>query len=461
MSFDEFVAIKLEETPYSSIAFKSLTSYIQVSRENQGLTFEESLKLWLVTMIDKGHTEASRKRYVEKLGSIYKEYRAGDNGRGEPFEAIKKLRGYADIPARKEIETQTQVLRRIFNSLEDNARKRPELALFLYLFFNASSDIESAISLTVEDYDDELPQLEDIIDTAAFHHRRKYVFDLGQSRKRMPQIVKEVSRYIEFYLSSRGLRFSSHFTPDKIVAMWIPMARKAGLELTEIKSVVDEVPQEFGYISFLDDTDLTFGQKQALKRCVAEWCYPVKKRWYALKLRRSSSFEEMQRIVNDAFADCCGKIEYFYPTKEVAKRVGKKIVKESVPFIRDIVFVRTRNTDIVTIDRIVRSADIAWTYRQGGAQSDYSIIEPAAMAMFQRAVGSFTSDMRIDLVKGAPVGIGRKVRITGGIMAGYTGTIYDIKPASDTPTRLIYVRLSEDYGIKFELQIEENLLEGM
>ena len=434
---------------------------MQVMRDKRGLTIDESLKLWLVTMIDKGNTEASRKRYVEKLGCIYKEHRAGDDGDVEPFEQIKNLRGYTDTPARKEIESQGRIFKRIFNTLVEDARKRPELALFLYLFFNASSDIEGAISLVVDEYEDVVPQLEDIIDTAAFHHRRKYVFDLGQSRKRMPQMVKEVNRYLELYLSSRGLRFTSHYTPDKIVALWIAMAREAGLDLAEIKSAVDIVPEEYGYMSFLDDAGLSVGQKMALKRCVAEWCYPVKKRWYALKLRRSSSFEELQQIVGDALADSFVKIEYFYPTKEVAKRVGKKIVKETVPFIRDIVFLRTRNTDIVAIDKIVRTANVAWTYRRSGAQSEYSIIEPSAMAMFQRAVGSFTSDMRIDVVKGAPVGIGRKVRITGGIMAGYTGIIYDIKPATGFPTRIIYVRLSEDYGIKFELQIEENLLEGV
>lgn len=79
------------------------------------------------------------------------------------------------------------------------------------------------------------------------------------------------------------------------------------------------------------------------------------------------------------------------------------------------------------------------------------------MLNFQRVIGTFTSDMKISLTNKPPIGIGREVRITGGIMAGYIGKIYDIKDGSDV--RNIYIRLSPEYSIRAEIMVEEYFVE--
>ncbi len=75
------------------------------------------------------------------------------------------------------------------------------------------------------------------------------------------------------------------------------------------------------------------------------------------------------------------------------------------------------------------------------------------MLGFQQVVGEFTDDMKITLTKEAPIGIGRRVKIIGGIMAGYTGWIYDVKEGSDL--RQFYIRLSTDYAVRAEIKVSE------
>ena len=74
------------------------------------------------------------------------------------------------------------------------------------------------------------------------------------------------------------------------------------------------------------------------------------------------------------------------------------------------------------------------------------------MTGFQNMIGIFTPDIKVELTEESPVGLGREVLITGGIMSGYEGTIFDIKEGSDI--RQIYIRLSDKYSIKAEVKVE-------
>ena len=67
-------------------------------------------------------------------------------------------------------------------------------------------------------------------------------------------------------------------------------------------------------------------------------------------------------------------------------------------------------------------------------------------------ISIFPPDIKVELTAESPVGLGREVLITGGIMSGYEGTIYDIKDGSDI--KQIYIRLSDKYSIKAEVRVE-------
>lgn len=138
------------------------------------------------------------------------------------------------------------------------------------------------------------------------------------------------------------------------------------------------------------------------------------------------------------------------------------MVKDMVPYIEDVIFLKTKQTHIARIDRTVRYESHGWMFRQTNSpDSDYSVIDREAMRAFQRAVGELTPDVKIELTQAKPVGIGRKVRVTGGAFAGYIGTIYNVGHIGEDKSRQIYIRLSEEYGIKVELKIDDYLIEAV
>ncbi|TGG39284.1 hypothetical protein EZ315_00600 [Duncaniella freteri] len=453
MTFSEFVAIRLNQTSKRTLDYKSISSFLSSVKENDELCLEDSLKVWVCDMIDCGVAVTSRKRYVEKLRTLYKEYSNGDDIAVNPFDSIKELCALdAPVNARR-LQSELTKIEGIFDTIMTDAKSKPELAVFLYLLFNTSPDIEKVISLTMEEYIPEFRQLDEIIRWEEFHHRRKYIFDLNQSRKRIPQIVREVTNTLDFYFRVRNIKFPEGFTNKTILSLWMAKARMCGVKYADLKRIVDVIPAEYEYFRLLKSSILTADEIMSIKHRVAESFAPSGKRWYAIKLRRGIAYDILADYLKTNFAEYYDDRLLFYPQQEVARRVEKRIVTTVTPIIPDIVFIYINPRYIRKVDTLIKPERLGYVFRiTSGADSGYSVIDTRSMTGFQNMIGIFTPDIKVELTEESPVGLGREVLITGGIMSGYEGTIFDIKEGSDI--RQIYIRLSDKYSIKAEVKVE-------
>lgn len=454
MLFREFVATRLDSASGRTVEYKAAASFLAAVGDYEEEPLENQLRIWIAHMIDCGLSLSSRDRYIKKLNSLYRDYCAGNGVDDNPFDAVKELRGLDCPDGLRSLNAELTRIEEMFDILLSDAKTRPELAVFLYLLLNASADIENAVSLTTADYNPEFPQLGDIINTDRFHHSRKYIFDLGQSRKRTPQLVREVMAGIDLYMRVKGIRFQDGFKPSAIVALWTLKARKTGVSLSDLKGMLGVIPEEFAYLRSAEASELSADEVLKIKRRVAEAFSPSGKRWYAMKVRRGFDFDRFRQHVRKSCEEYYGESTLFYPQRQAMRRVGKKIVAENVPVIPDVVFFHLQPRHVRKMDAIVRADNIGWIFRHTNkAGSGYSVIDSGSMALFQRVIGIFTPDIKIELTPEEPLGVGRDVVITGGIMAGYRGRIYDIKEGSDV--RRIYIRLSDKYSIKAEAAVEE------
>lgn len=454
MGFLDFVAIRLNHVNDQTIDHKSISSFLNSVRGHEGMALEDKLKLWIVNMIDRGLTLTSRKRYVEKLSSLYKEYSRDNNLTDNPFEGVRELCAY-NVPGTVEsLKFGLAKIENIFDAIMTDAKSKPELAVFLYLLFHASSDIQRAIYLTTEEYKPEFRQLDEIIKPADFHHRRKYVFDLNQSRKRTPQLVREVNHAIDTYFKVKDIKISQVISHKTVVALWMVKARKCGVSFADLKRMFPEIPEEYGYLHCIKGANLTDEDINSIKHHVAESFAPSGKRWYAIKLRRGTVYDLFVKNIRANLAQYYDDNLIFYPQQEIRRRVEKKIVTTTIPVIPDIAFFYISPRHIGKVDAFIKSERMGYVFRVSNSLgSSYSVIDKGSMSCFQRMIGLLTPDIKVGLTDESPVGVGRKVLITGGIMEGYEGTIYDIKDTSGM--RLIYIRLSDKYSIKAEVQVEE------
>lgn len=433
-----------------------------------GLPIEDLLNVWGATMIEKGIAVSSRKRYFTKLGSIYKEFTTEEGivADEDPFESAKAILDSNRSEFYEKILMATTQLEECFDSIVKDAERRPSLAVFLYLLLNASPDIEKAIALRTEEYTHTFAQLDDVIAPEAFHHRRRYVFNLSQSQKRMPQLVKEVCSDIHRYLWTKGVkldgaRLDKEYIGAVITSLWISKAREIGIGFSDICAAVVTMPREVDYLSHVRPSDISLNEIESIKRRVADSFAPATSRWYAMKLRRGVSFDSVCTTMRALLPTVFHKIEFFYPVREVAKRDGKKIVREKIPFIPDIVFFNTLPRYVKDIDSTIRDNNIGWVFRiVNTLDSGYSIIDNSSMLTFEKAVGRFSSDMKIMVTDRPPVEIGRRVRITGGIMEGYEGTIYDVSNDIDNNCgRMFCIKLSTANYVRLQVNVEDYYIE--
>jgi hypothetical protein len=138
---------------------------------------------------------------------------------------------------------------------------------------------------------------------------------------------------------------------------------------------------------------------------------------------------------------------------------NKKIIKREMPYIPGLLFFKIGENNIAPLFREI--GDLAWCYRERPSQdAPYSIIPRSEMERFQRFVGKFTDDVEISLSGKESLGIGRRVRITGGLMEGYEGEIYDIEESKDsTGRRMFQLNLSSDQALRWTVSIEDIYIE--
>ncbi|MDE5651411.1 MAG: hypothetical protein K2I35_10550, partial [Duncaniella sp.] len=160
-----------------------------------------------------------------------------------------------------------------------------------------------------------------------------------------------------------------------------------------------------------------------------------------------------------------GKMEMpaiFYPMESIAKRVGKKLRHETKAVIENVLFFKSADDEIKPLFRII--GDMAWCYKQANTpDSPYATISDSSMAAFQQMIRQFTPDIEISLHRNRPDMLNRKVRITGGPMAGYEGIISEIVSDGDgSPlTRIFRLEITGSYQIEWMVKIAEAYIQDI
>ena len=67
-------------------------SFLLTAKRFPASTVEEQLRMWITTMIDKKMSISTRKRYVEKLSTLYKDFAGGAAPGDSPFNIVRPLR---------------------------------------------------------------------------------------------------------------------------------------------------------------------------------------------------------------------------------------------------------------------------------------------------------------------------------------------------------------------------------
>lgn len=452
------VKITAESEP-KSITCYAVGSLVETLGRYGITTFDaESLRVWIASMLLSGVKTTTAKRYTGRLHTIFNEWRETDVV--DPFLDVNSA-FEPSFQVNEADETHNlNVLKRLLGRTETDANRQSAL-IFFYLLYNADASLLDVVEATFDGAPNYCAQVDEIVKQLNSSYGRKYLFSLNQSKARPTQILRELTEALGALMKSAGMRVANGHVREEITAIWIAAALKCGIDLRDIRSVVAAVPYRYRALSLISKQEIATGRRHEIICRVADSLNDNTPRWFAMKLRRVVSVDDVKSKIEAQLPGRLATMELFHPTHIAKTRVGKKIQRQEVAYAPDIVFFRTQYNKVRSLFAAI--GDIAWCFKASQTpDARYAIISQEEMVTFQRCVGQFTDDIKLQLTDPTQtlgLGLGRMVRITGGMMAGYTGLIEDLD--TTTGSRRFYLRISADTALNWTATVPDYLIEPL
>lgn len=436
----------------SDMAIRALRSFLTCTGQREispkGIT-EDLLRIWTASMARDGVSPTTRTRYLASLSSRYATSPA----------TLSELRKQAADPALTRKSKQTDILSSLRRLVEETDRLSGidsiHAKALLLTLYDPKVSLLDIISMTFETYCPTIEQAKEIIE-AMRAPRRKYVFPLGQGRARTTTILSSLSRGISDILKRFRISTAHPVTDDLLSGVWVSTAIEIGLTLPEIRASLSSVPSDHPYLRIISHKDRDDNARNDITRRIADAISPTTPRWYAMRLRAGTTTDEIRKAINESIDI---SVELYSPSKTVTERVGKKIIVHDEPYIPGILFFRIKPGAISRL--FSRIGSMAWCYRTyHSPAAPYAVIPDREMEIFQRIAGQFTSDVDLifdNIPMPAP---GRRVIITGGMMAGYEGIITDIATTDGLPTsrRVFRLEITGGCSLRWTAEVDERLI---
>ena len=153
--------------------------------------------------------------------------------------------------------------------------------------------------------------------------------------------------------------------------------------------------------------------------------------WYVMReLKRPNALLPAYKQLTSA------GLEVFTPMRwNLKMRQGRRI-RECVPFIRDLLFVRECRTVLDPI--VAKTPTLQYRFRRGGEYCEPLIVADSDMEMFIRAVSESLNPKYYRPEELLPSMYGRTVRVIGGALDGYEGRLLSVRGSR---TRRVLVEL--------------------
>jgi len=463
LTFSEYVESLVRDGSISAAENSTFKSYLSVVRlTGYGTADQVTVSIWLAMMLRKGCGYHTLRKYTSFIRRAHEQW-SGFAGSVAPilFPDIKHVVSVHSVTA-EEISRRKHnlhILKDVSRFRRFPEKERDIWNIFMYTFYTCSSSFLDAIRLRYDNIRTS-GHIADLADSSRTHAQRRYVFQLGQGRKRDTQILRETVTGMDTLLRRLGMDFGSGFSALTIQSLWIDAAFECGVPPENVRSIVDKIPPGHSYLTLVPIREIGNEEREEILDKVAEHVCPHNEHWHVMRLRNSVTPDDIKDRAESRNPALFKKLTLYYPTREMVFKENRKIIRREVPYIPRLLFFRIGDDKIVPLFREI--GDLAWCYKERNATgSPYSVIPRSDMERFQRYVGKFTPDVQVELADRKSLGIGRRVRITGGLMEGYEGVIHDVADAPDKVSgcRIFQLNLSSDQALRWTVSIEDIYIE--
>lgn len=438
-------------------AFDSYTAYAGDRAFADGTVSETILSDWFVSLAVAGLSYKTAVSYLNALsGLVRTAAMAKVITQGDAFSRLRRR-----LDSFREIFWSPAVSSRQFMELMRRCRETSALSpaigavadVLCYSMLNCCMPVAQIARLkrgAEADHDDESLEIVE----RNMISKRQFVFNLYQSSLTQRQLENYIYKSIKNLLLADGLPCFS--TADATVrSYWAVAAISGGAAPHDVLAALGSVPESLPALSLCASDGELSEDISALQRRVTSMLSLNPRRWYAMRLRPRVKFADLVDRIN-ALPHEVAVPELFYPCDEIASRTGKKIRYDSNPLIADVVFFRTRHTDIKGLFNNI--GDIAWCYTVPTEHgNEYASIPKSHFDRFQRTIGHFTPDFEVCESGSLPIRPNERVVLLGGVFQGISAEVEEIVETAGSPDVVLRLRFIGDNGIDFRFSADSRM----
>lgn len=414
---------------HPTLTRRALRSFVS-SCDNSDTEFPDAICAWVVGLQTQGTALSTAVRYVKALSGLYtKAVKAGLAPKTDLFKTLTTAitdEVWTDNINASDFQRFIALTKK---ALHAPGTPDPGADMVLFSLLNGCLSPEEMTRLKADETTDlETESLEIVKRNHA--PRRQYVFPLNQSELTPHQLTRGARTRMARALARAGF-FPTEDVGAFLQGLWARAALTAGFAPGAITAFLGTVPPQMRVLSLCRPTPLSESDRRKMKAATAEIFVENPLRWYAMRLRQKVSFEQL----SGRLAQIGAGLTTFYPCREIARRVGRRMVFEDEPVIRDIVYFKSRVTEISPLFNSI--GDLAWCYKTDGrGGNSYAAIPDRSFREFQAAIGCFTPEYATCFAPQAQLSPDDRVFVTGGPLTGLTGRV--VKSAGETAEGVIH-----------------------
>lgn len=401
-------------------AIASLSAFIAGQPRKDYIATTTFLENWFIFMFLRGLSVKTSLHYFDIVAGLYNA-ETGDKEHETVFKEVKARIKLLAPDKWRQIITEDS-FKRFLNLIKLADRQTGETAVYtdllLFSLLNRGMNLSEVAALKCSEIDSFSPECREIAERH-ISPRRKYVFPLEQTKYTPKQLERLITDKMNELLNSRNIINVGNIQ-ESIRSYWAYGALTCGYPAETIISTIGRRPIGVPVLALCSTVkEIPSEQKQLITDSISALFVGNPLNWYAMRMRPGVKFDRLLERIED----CKDKIiapELFYPCKEIAKRINRKLVFEEKPVIPDIVFFKSRVTDVRPL--FWQIGDLAWCYTSGDT---YASIPQKAMEAFQKAIGKFTPDYEIGPIGSISLRPGDRIVVVGGSFTGKEGEIVD------------------------------------
>lgn len=402
----------------------------------------DSVGNWITDMLLMRFKPSTAKRYLGAMRSLYKSWIKNtillsghtciDSDKADVIFSSDILDKFKETDSGAKLAENERNLSHISNLMKVSGSLESHdfviNSIFLYLLFNPTSTVSDVIDLKHNDKEDLNPHTDDIVKSMRKAPQAKYVFPLLQGKRRKHAIIKSLISDLHDAGRRAGMSFGTVFSRESITNIWMAAAIKAGVSISDLVSIVKPLPPLYSFLSAVAPTEISNAEKRSIINRVNDLISDKSPGWFVARLRGGVKPDDITLRLKSLDSPILQQLQLYYPMHKERKLDKKKHVSVDVPVLPGILFFRLPYDKVTPFMATV--GDLAWCFRSSADKNSvYAMIPNEEMKTFQRAVGSFTDDIEMELISSNPqLAVGDKVMIEGtSLLSGKKATIQKIR----------------------------------